>query len=61
MDPTHTGYVSCRHNGTTYLPLTTRMRDEDIYRCGDGVCQFTESCGTGRTYDNCRLDCGRCG
>ncbi|AKJ01818.1 hypothetical protein ATI61_103533 [Archangium gephyra] len=60
-DPTNTWYVSCQVNGITYQPLTTRMRDEDIYRCGDGVCQFTESCGTGRTYDNCRLDCGRCG
>lgn len=59
-DPTNTRYVSCRHNGLTYLPITTRMRDEDVYRCGDGVCQFTESCGTGRTYDNCGLDCGRC-
>ncbi|MCY1080509.1 hypothetical protein [Archangium lansingense] len=59
-DPTNTWYESCEYNGTTYQPLTTRMRSEDIYRCGDGVCQFTESCGTGRNYDSCRLDCGRC-
>ncbi len=60
-DATGTSYVSCHYNGTTYQPITTRMRDQDIYRCGDGVCQFTESCGTGRKYDNCQVDCGYCG
>ncbi|MFL5354023.1 hypothetical protein [Archangium sp.] len=60
-DPTNTYYVSCTYNGITYRPLTTRLRSEDIYRCGDGTCQFTESCGTNRQYDNCGLDCGRCG
>lgn len=59
-DPTNTYYVSCSYNGTTYLPITTRMREEDIYRCGDGICQFTESCGTGQQYDNCKSDCGAC-
>ncbi len=60
QDATHTSYVSCRYNGITYQPITTRMRDQDIYRCGDGVCQFTESCGNGLQYDNCLLDCGDC-
>jgi hypothetical protein len=59
-DSTNTYYVSCTYNGTTYLPLTTRLRSKDIYRCGDGTCQFTESCGTGQQYDNCGSDCGRC-
>jgi hypothetical protein len=59
-DPTNTYYVSCSYNGTTYLPITTRMRTQDIYFCGDGTCQFTESCGTGRQYNNCGLDCGPC-
>jgi hypothetical protein len=60
LDPTKTFYVSCTYNGVTYRPITTRLLPQDIYRCGDGVCQFTESCGTGDTYDNCALDCGAC-
>ena len=40
--------------------LLKRLREADVYRCGDGVCQFTESCGNGTQYDNCRSDCGRC-
>jgi hypothetical protein len=60
-DSTNTYYERCRYNGTTYQPLTTRMRKEDIYRCGDHTCQFTESCGSDRRYDSCRMDCGRCG
>ena len=53
-------YASCSHNGKSYQPLTTNMRREDIYRCGDGVCQFTESCGSGNTPESCRADCGDC-
>jgi hypothetical protein len=60
LDPTHTYYTSCTYNGVTYIPLTTRLRQEDVYRCGDGTCQFTESCGSGSQYYNCRSDCGRC-
>lgn len=29
-DPTQTYYTSCTYNGTTYLPITTRMRSQDI-------------------------------
>jgi len=56
-------YVSCSYNGKRYSPLTTRIRTTDVFECGDGVCQFTESCGTTRdsnTYDNCGVDCGVC-
>ena len=53
-------YATCTHNGVTYPALTTRLRAEDIYTCGDGVCQVSESCGTGDSYDNCQADCGRC-
>jgi hypothetical protein len=59
-DPTGTYYTSCTYNGVTYKPFTTRIRPADVYTCGDGVCQFTEKCGTGSTYDNCGLDCGAC-
>ena len=53
-------YVSCTYNGVTYKPLTTRISRRDVYRCGDGVCQFTESCGRGTRADSCESDCGSC-
>jgi hypothetical protein len=60
LDPTRTFYTECRYNDVTYLPLTTRILPQDVYQCGDGVCQFTESCGSGNSYDNCSADCGAC-
>jgi len=64
MDPTGTYYTSC---GTfvnwvwkSYLPITTRVLPADVYHCGDGVCQFTEQCGTGTTAASCLADCGAC-
>jgi hypothetical protein len=60
LDASKTYYTSCTYNGKSYVPLTTRLRSQDIYKCGDGVCQFTEHCGNGATYDNCRADCGLC-
>jgi hypothetical protein len=60
LDSTKTFYTQCTYNGVTYKPMTTRIKPEDVYRCGDGVCQFTEKCGTGDTYNNCGLDCGAC-
>ena len=53
-------YSRCTYNGVTYKPLTTRIRAQDIYRCGDGTCQLSESCGTGNTADSCAADCGAC-
>ncbi|WP_370643900.1 hypothetical protein [Myxococcus sp. RHSTA-1-4] len=53
-------YAKCTYNGKEYRPITTRIRPQDLYKCGDGVCQFTESCGTGNSYDNCQADCGTC-
>jgi hypothetical protein len=61
LDASKTYYTSCTYNGTTYQPITTRLREEDVYFCGDGTCQMTESCGTSNQYDNCQLDCGTCG
>jgi hypothetical protein len=60
MDPTKTFYTQCAYNGVSYRPLSTRILPQDVYRCGDGVCQFTEQCGNGGTYDNCFVDCGAC-
>ena len=59
-DPTNTYYVSCTVGGKTYLPLTTRIQRNVEYTCGDGICQVTESCGTGTSWNDCALDCGPC-
>ena len=61
MDPSRPYYTSCTYQGRTWRPLTTRLRDKDIYFCGDGTCQPTETCGTSNRYDSCRPDCGTCG
>ncbi|WP_224371668.1 hypothetical protein [Hyalangium versicolor] len=53
-------YASCTLNGDAYLPITTRLLPEEVYQCGDGVCQATEHCGTGTTRDSCAADCGAC-
>ena len=55
-----TYYTSCTYNGIVYPTITTRILPEDIYMCGDGVCQVSEKCGTGTNFDNCQLDCGAC-
>ncbi|WP_224243029.1 hypothetical protein [Hyalangium gracile] len=60
LDATGTFYTQCTYNGVSYLPITTRMLPKDIYSCGDGVCQFTESCGLDATYNSCQADCGQC-
>ncbi|QSQ22416.1 hypothetical protein JY651_46110 [Pyxidicoccus parkwayensis] len=54
-------YGYCYHNGIRYRALTTRMRSSDVFQCGDGKCQPTESCGLGVSYRDCLLDCGLCG
>jgi hypothetical protein len=60
LDPSGLFYTECTYNGQTYRPLTTRIRAEDVYACGDGVCQFTESCGTEDSANSCFSDCGAC-
>jgi hypothetical protein len=60
LDASGAYYAQCTVNGVQYKPLTTRIRSEDIHRCGDGVCQQGESCGFGITADSCLLDCGSC-
>ncbi len=52
-------FKSCTYNGKSYRAMTTRIRALEIYICGDGVCQFSESCGTGLLPNNC-MDCGPC-
>jgi hypothetical protein len=59
-DPTDTFYETCTFNGKAYKALATRMRPAEQYRCGDGICQFTESCGSGANWDSCKTDCGLC-
>jgi hypothetical protein len=55
-----TYWKSCSYGGKSYKPITTRLRSQDVYTCGDGTCQFTEGCGWGSTAESCRSDCGRC-
>ncbi|MBN1204961.1 MAG: hypothetical protein JXB05_08555 [Myxococcaceae bacterium] len=52
-------FLSCTYNGKNYRAITTRIRPVDVYVCGDGVCQISESCGTRFRPDNC-MDCGPC-
>jgi len=59
-DPTNLYYLSCTVNGHSYRALSTRIQRNVEYTCGDGICQITESCGTGSTWNNCGLDCGPC-
>jgi hypothetical protein len=59
-DSTGTFWETCTWNRKTYKPLTTRIRPQEVYTCGDGVCQFTEHCGTGTTASSCKADCGLC-
>jgi len=59
-DATGTFYESCGWNGKAYRPLATRLRPQEVYACGDGVCQFTEQCGSGKSSDSCLADCGAC-
>jgi len=59
-DDTGTFYESCTFNGQTFLPLVTRITPDTLFRCGDGVCQFTEQCGTGSAWNDCAADCGAC-
>ncbi|HEX8705324.1 MAG TPA: hypothetical protein VF815_41210 [Myxococcaceae bacterium] len=60
MDSNSKYYTRCTYNGVVYRPITTRIRSADIFSCGDGVCQATESCGTGSTPTSCQADCGTC-
>jgi hypothetical protein len=60
LDTSRTHYTRCTYNGKQYRPITTRIRTEDIYHCGDGTCQLSESCGTSTTATSCQSDCGVC-
>jgi len=60
LDSSGNFYTSCSYNSKTYKPITTRLRSQDIYSCGDGTCQFTELCGSGSNWNNCNNDCGSC-
>ncbi|TMA21049.1 MAG: hypothetical protein E6J88_16310 [Deltaproteobacteria bacterium] len=53
-------YTSCTVGKKTYRPVSTRILPSVNFTCGDGVCQHSESCGTGTTFNNCGLDCGPC-
>ena len=60
LDSTGTYFTRCTRQGVTYHAMSTRLRPQDIYRCGDGVCQFPEVCGNTDKDETCKSDCGRC-
>lgn len=55
----HNSYFSCRYNGNSYMVVNTRIPQNVLYYCGDGICQVSEQCGNGITPNNCK-DCGPC-
>jgi hypothetical protein len=59
-DATGSFWETCTWNEKIFRTITTRLQNSSIYKCGDGVCQFTESCGMGNTFDSCLADCGAC-
>jgi hypothetical protein len=59
LDTSKNFYTSCTYNGKSYKAITTRLLPADIYKCGDGICQFTEKCGGSSQWDACS-DCGPC-
>jgi hypothetical protein len=59
-DPNNLYYLNCTMNGKTYLALSTRIQPTAQYTCGDGICQVTESCGNGTSFNSCEADCGPC-
>jgi hypothetical protein len=52
-------WLVCWRGFNVYRPISTRLKPSDIYRCGDDVCQFTESPYDPKTGQGCLLDCGR--
>jgi hypothetical protein len=53
-------WKSCLWGGVRYRAIVTRLRPVDVYSCGDGVCQFTETCYDAKTRTGCAADCGNC-
>ena len=55
--PTNSPYwTSCTYKNVAYRPLTTHIPSSDVFVCGDGVCQVSESPGKGLTFNSCK-DC----
>ena len=59
-DATGSSFSRCTYKGMSYPAITTRIRPQDVYTCGDGICQPTESCGKQQRADSCKADCGKC-
>ena len=53
-------YRSCTRNKVSYRSLNTHLKPSDVNKCGDGICQFTESCYKASDQTGCKLDCGTC-
>ncbi|MET0406316.1 MAG: hypothetical protein ABW123_28110 [Cystobacter sp.] len=57
QDPSGSHFTRCTRGNVTYHAISTRLRTEDIYTCGDGRCQFPESYDSGPGLRQCRQDC----
>jgi hypothetical protein len=51
-------WLTCWRGIRQYRPISTRLKPSEVYRCGDGVCEFTESPYNPKTGHGCLLDCG---
>ncbi|WP_143177673.1 hypothetical protein [Cystobacter ferrugineus] len=59
-DATGTYFARCTRGGISYHALSTRLRPQEIYICGDGRCQFPETCARNNASPHCKQDCGTC-
>jgi hypothetical protein len=50
-DPAGATWASCAVAGRSFRPVQVKLREESVFRCGDGTCQFTE------TAERCAQDC----
>jgi hypothetical protein len=51
-------YGDCLVNGTHFRPLHTFLSTNDVYLCGDNICQISESIFDPVTRTGCLKDCG---
>ena len=46
-------YSTCEGDGQAFRPVVVQLRDTDVARCGDSICQANEN------HQSCRRDCRR--
>ena len=53
-----TAYDTCGFGWWRFRAINTRIQSSEVYVCGDGTCQFTETCYNPTTGSGCASDCG---